>query len=344
MYLEALFRAARLESLSAWDAWAFWVPKAKAIYYFGGLDAQFFSELPNSTYPPLLPALDASTFQFMGSPDVVSLHLQFWFFLCGFTAAIVGILSPRVSPLVLWPFVLLVLVSPRIVLRTLDPQADFLLDYLFALSALLVALWLTEKAPWQLASASIFLGAAMLTKREGWLLAACILVAALAASFGNRGYAWPRLGLVGAVAVAVAVPWRIWFMSRGFTGDLPNLGPLDLFEDLDRVRPALDSVLSTIVAYDLWLIVLPLAGVAVVLAFLGGARALATYAALVYVLAAAGFTWVLWSFTDLELPIAQDESVNPIVRLTGSLVVLSAVLVPLLLDAAWHRKGARDGT
>jgi hypothetical protein len=344
VYMEALFRAARLQGLSAWDAWAFWVPKAKAIYFFGGLDAQFFSELPNSSYPPLLPALEASTFHFMGSPDVVSLHLQFSLFLCGFIAAIVGILSSRVSALVLWPLVLLVLVSPRIVLRPIDPQADFLLDYLFALAALLVALWLIEKAPWQLVSASIFLGAAMLTKREGWLLAACVLVAALAASFGNRRYAWPRLGLVGGAAVAVAIPWRIWFMSRGFPGDLPNLGPLDLFGHLNRVWPALDSVFSTIVAYDLWLIVLPLAGVAVVLAFLGGARTLATYAALVYLLAVAGFTWVLWSFTDLELPIVQDESVNPIVRLTGSLVVLSVALVPLLLDAAWHRDGALDGT
>src|SRR4051794_24969197 len=34
LYLEAAFRAARLAGISAFDAWAFWVPKAKAIYYF----------------------------------------------------------------------------------------------------------------------------------------------------------------------------------------------------------------------------------------------------------------------------------------------------------------------
>lgn len=49
VYLEALFRAGRLNALSAWDAWAFWVPKAKAIYFFGGLDEQFFRELPGAT-------------------------------------------------------------------------------------------------------------------------------------------------------------------------------------------------------------------------------------------------------------------------------------------------------
>ena len=53
VYMEALFRAARLQGLSAWDAWAFWVPKAKAIYFFGGLDAQFFSELPTVVSPAL---------------------------------------------------------------------------------------------------------------------------------------------------------------------------------------------------------------------------------------------------------------------------------------------------
>jgi hypothetical protein len=95
VYLEALFRAGRLAGLSAWDAWAFWVPKAKAIYFFGGLDEQFFRELPNATYPPLVPALEAAAFHFMGTADGVTLHVQFWFFACGFVAAVAGLLAPR---------------------------------------------------------------------------------------------------------------------------------------------------------------------------------------------------------------------------------------------------------
>ena len=336
VYLEALFRAGRLSSLSAWDAWAFWVPKAKAIYHLGGLDEQFFRELPNVTYPPLLPALEASAFHFMGSADVVSLHLQFWFFLCGFTASVVGVLAPRVSPLVLWPFVGLVLVAPRVVVRSLDPQADFLLDYLFALSALLVALWLIERHTWQLVSVTLLLGAAMSTKREGLLLAVCVLAAAFAASWRTKREAWPRLALVGAVAVALMIPWRLWYSSRGLTGNFPEEGLLGLFENLDRVLPALESVATTLVDYDLWLLTLPLAVLAIVLAFVGGARVLPLYAVLLYGLVAAGFTWVLWSFTELELPIEQDEAINPIVRLVGSLVILSAALVPLLLEAAWR--------
>ena len=95
-------------------------------------------------------------------------------------------------------------------------------------------------------------------------------------------------------------------------------------------------MLSTVFDYDLWVMVPPLAGVAIVLAFLAGARVIPTFALVLYALLIAGFTWVLWSFVELELPFVQDEGVNPIVRLTGSLVIVSGALVPLLLDAAWR--------
>jgi hypothetical protein len=334
--LEALFRAGRLAGLSAWDAWAFWVPKAKAIYFFGNLDEQFFRELANPTYPPLVPALEAATFHFMGSADVVTLHVQFWFFACGFTAAVAGLLAPRVSPLLLWPFLLLVLVAPRAAGRNLDPQADFLLDYLFALSALLLALWLVEREPWLLAAAGPLLAAALLTKREGLMLVACLIVAALVASWRQWRYAWPRLGVVAGLAVAAAIPWRIWFSARDLTGELPAAGVLSLFDHLDRAWPSLQSVLATLFDYDLWIVIIPLAVAAVVVGYLSGARVLPTFALVLYALTTAGITWALWAFTELELPFTQDEGVNPVVRLSGSLVLASAALVPLVLDAAWR--------
>jgi hypothetical protein len=87
---------------------------------------------------------------------------------------------------------------------------------------------------------------------------------------------------------------------------------------------------------DLWLMIFPLVAVAIVLSLIAGARTLPAYVAVVYVLAIAGFTWALWSFTEFEVPFVQDEGVNFVVRLTGSLVILSAALVPLLLDSAWR--------
>lgn len=334
--LEALFRAGRLAGLSAWDAWAFWVPKAKAIYFFGGLDEQFFRELANPTYPPLVPALEASAFHFMGSADVVTLHLQFWFFACGFAAAVAGLLAPRVSPLLLWPFLLLVLVAPRVAGRNLDPQADFLLDYFFAIAALLFALWLIEREPWLLVSASILMAGALLTKREGLMLVACLAVATAVGSWRRYRFAWPRLGFAVGVAALSAIPWRIWVSSRDLTGDLPAAGLLALFDHFDRAGPAFESAIATLFDYDLWLVIVPLVLVAVAAAYLGGARVLPTFTLTLYALVTAGLTWVLWAFTELELPFVQDEAVNPVVRLSASLVVTSAALVPLLLEAAWR--------
>ena len=51
LLLEALFRSARLQSLQAYDAWAFWIPKAKAIYFFGDLDQHVFTTFPDTDVP-----------------------------------------------------------------------------------------------------------------------------------------------------------------------------------------------------------------------------------------------------------------------------------------------------
>ena len=67
MFLEALFRTARLSSLQEYDAWAFWVPKGLAIFYFDGLDVHVFTTTPNATYPPLQPVLDAAAFHAMAA-------------------------------------------------------------------------------------------------------------------------------------------------------------------------------------------------------------------------------------------------------------------------------------
>ena len=281
VYVEALFRAGRLAPLSNYDGWAFWVPKAEAIYFLGGLDERFFRQLPNPTYPPLVPALEPATFHAMGSADVVTLHVQFWCFLTGFVVAVGGLLAPRVHAVLLWPVLLFVLVAPRIVARSLEPQADFLLDYFFVLAALPVALWLLDRRAWQLGVASVFLGGAMLTKREGALLAACVLTAALVASWRVRRFAWPRIALASSCALALAAPWRIWFSSRDLTGEFPSSGFLGLFEHLDRPWPALQSVVKALLDDELWLLVIPLARLAIVLAVVSGARVLPVYATLV---------------------------------------------------------------
>jgi len=178
----------------------------------------------------------------------------------------------------------------------------------------------------------------MLTKREGFLLSACILVAALAASIRDVRRAWPRLALVGMVAFVFSIPWRIWFETRGLPSDAPDAGGIGLLDHLDRAWPSLHLTLRVLFTYDFWLVVAPIGILALLAALLAGRVALGVYAALVFLLGVAGFTWITWSFPSL--PITETPALNPIIRSVGALVLISAGLVPLLLGSAWRQERA----
>ena len=235
LFVEALFRRARLSGLYNWDAWAFWVPKGKAIYFFGGLDEGFFTSLPGSSYPPLVPILDAAAFHAMGSVDVNTLHLQYWFLGAGFLWALAGLLSERAPAWILWPFVLVLLVAPRLGPRFTVPEADLLLDFFFAVAAVLLVLWLLDGERWRLVVATVLLCGMVLTKREGLLLAAFLVVATLLGSLPLRRSIWKPL------AVACASRRRDRG-SRGGSGtsrtESPERGPGPAVGALPRRTPS----------------------------------------------------------------------------------------------------------
>ena len=337
VYFEALFRAGRLAGLDEFDAWDFWVPKAKAIYYFGGFDHQFFRDLGGPSYPPLVPAIDAAAFHFMGSPDVVTLHLQYWFLLVGFVAAVLGLVSGRAPAYFLWPPLLLLLVTPHVVGHAVQPLADFTLDELFVVGTLCVALWLLDRRTWHLACATLFLAAAMLAKREGYLYAASAIAAALVVTWSSRRADWPRLVGVGLLAAAATLPWRVLLAVRGLPGGGPEAGGGGLFSHADRAWPSLRLALDSMFDFGTWLVVVPLILVAVALAFAAGARRLPGYVALLCVFAVAGFTWTSWAFPSV--PLTRSPALNPIVRLTGEVALLTAAFVPLLLAATVPSSG-----
>ena len=294
LLLEALFRAARLQSLQAFDAWAFWVPKAKALYFFEGLDEQVFTTSAGPTYPPLLPILDAAAFHAMGGIDVVTLHLQFWFLLVGAVAALAGCLYRHVPAWVLWPSLLVVLVAPRFGERLLTPQADVLVDVLFVLGAVLLALWLGDGRGWRLAAAAVLLAGATLTKREGLLFAAIAIAAAGIASWRSRRRAWPALGAVALVVVAAALPWRLWYRARDVSGEAPS--ELGLGASADRALDALRLSLEVLVDTSLWSLVPLLLLLALAIAVVWGDRRLAAYFALLVGVVYLGGAWVTYSY------------------------------------------------
>jgi len=334
LMLEALFRSARLQSLQAYDAWAFWVPKGKAIYFFGGLDPQVFTTFPGPTYPPLVPILDATAFHAMGSADVVTFHLQYWFLLVGAVAAIAGCLYRHVPAWLLWPSLLLVLVVPRFAAGLLAPQADVLVDALFVIGGLELALWLRDERASRLAVAAVLFAGAGLTKREGLLFAAAALLLAFIASLARRRAAWPRLLAVAAVVGAAALPWRLWYRSHGIGGEAPT--DVGVGGSLGRIGDSLRLSFDVFFDTTRWSVVPIVALIAVGAALAWGDRRVAGYLAALLGLVFLGGAWVTYSYRDI--PITADEALNPIVRYTGAIVLLAAVATPVLLASVWRSR------
>lgn len=339
LLIEGLFRTARLSGLYWWDAWSFWIPKAKAIYLFGNLDEEFFTTLPGSSYPPLVPVLDAAAFHLMGSPDVVTLHAQYWLFGVGFVWALAGLLAERVPAWILWPFVLL---FGR---RFHITEADLLLDYLFVLAALLAAYWILDRARWRLVVTVALLSGMVLAKREGMLLAAVLLLAALLASARQWRSAWPALGVVAGVVVVVAAPWRIWYVVHGVAGEVPAGGGLDPTANTERLWPSFRLAFDVLLSSDYWSVIIPVALGALVLAAFARAYVFAVFFGALAALVTLGGGWITWAIPELE--ITQELDANPIVRYMGSAALLCAAASPLLLAAAWSvvtAKGEVDTT
>ena len=331
--LEGYFRAARLAGLYEWDAWSFWIPKAQAIYLLGRLDAWFFTTLPGPSYPPLVPVLDAASFQVMGSADVVTLHVQYWLFGVGFIWALAGLLAEHVPAWILWPSLLLILVAPRIGPRLQVVEADLLLQYQFVLAALLVALWLLDREPWRLVLATALMCGMVLTKREGALLALLVLASALLTSVRTWRASWPALAVSAVVVAVAAAPWRIWYVTHGVGSEGPTGGGLDPAASAARLWPSIRLALDVFFSDNYWGAIVPVAVGALILAVLVRAVVLAVYVALLISLVILGGGWITWAIP--ELPITQELGGNPIVRFMGAAVLFCAAATPLLLAAAW---------
>jgi hypothetical protein len=332
--LEAVFRKGRLQGLIEFDGWDSWGPKAKALYHFGHLDPHFLDGLPGGSYPPGLPALLATGLHAIGSDDVVTLHLQYWFLGLGFVAALVGLLATRVAPLLLLPFALVIFVMPDIRSRSVDIYGDLPLGFLVATAALLIALWLLERQQWQLPAASLMLAAAALTKREAIVLAGCVVVSALVASASRIRRDWRPLLSVFLAAVAATFLWQIWLWAHSLPGNGPS-GGLHFLTDGARAWDSLHVVVKNLFTFDLWLLSLTIAIAATGLCLLVRAWRLAAYLASLIVADVLGCTVILWSDSNLQL-----TDVNVVSRLVGTVALSVAAITPLALQGAW---GAEDG-
>jgi hypothetical protein len=340
MYLaDAAFRP-----LAEQDAWAMWTMKARAIALLDGLDARVFAGVPyhqvHLDYPLLIPALEAIGFRFMGAVDTQVIHVQGALLVVALLLALPRLLADRVPPAAAWASVLLIAVAPSLVYQAGAGLADAPLAVFFALASMCAWRWLAEGRPQMLVLTVLFAAAVLATKREGTpFVAALILVVLVAAGRGRRG----QTIAAGVAAVATAIPWQLWLHANGVdtsNGEIPYAKVVDpsyLAGRLGRIPTGAGSLVWHAVEPSAWLVIVPAAAVAVVLAVRGGDRRTPVFVSALACLVVASVVWAYWVGRP-SLHYYLDHSAR---RVVTTPVVLLGAFLPVLLAAAARRTSRR---
>jgi hypothetical protein len=333
-YLTLLgLHAALRASPTAWDAWAFWLPRAKAIFFFHGLQPHLpggFASFAHPDYPPLVPAFDATVFSFAGAASVLALPFQDWLLAAAFVAAVAVVLRRRVRPAVLWPALCLLALTPQFGATIGDGHADPQLARLVALAAVCGGVWLLERDGRLLALSGILLTGAVLTKKEGLALALLLTVALAVAARVDRARGWWHAFVLGIALILAAAPWQIWLHVE-HVDYVPDyrlrtlLHPGSLDHRLDRLRIALEHLPQIAVSFDHWILVIPLALFLALIA-LRRRSSVAVLVLGVVLLGYVGLACVYWIGT---LPIGWYMRTSAS-RVVASLVLVAGALTPLV--------------
>ena len=289
--LFALYSEARTAPLTGWDAWAFWVPKAKIIYFFGGIDFPQFTALAGPSYPLFVPALDAIDFHFMGGPDTIVLAVQYWLLLVGFVGAMLGLLRSIAPAAITWLFAATAVAMPDLDGRLFDrtgtgrsTSSSVLLRWR------LFAGFSPENAGLSWSTAS-WLPPPWRRNGEGQLLALCLVLGGVAA-LGRRRRAWVAVVLPAVAAYLVNVPWRIWWTSRRLASDTPAGGLLNGTLHLSRIPASFRLVLGLVFDFGRWHGIVPIALVAAVSLLARQRRQAAVFYIVAGVTSVIGWAWV----------------------------------------------------
>jgi hypothetical protein len=323
-----------------WDVWAFWLPKARSIVEFGGLDTAEggFTSFAHASYPPLVPTLEASTFAFMGETSASPLPLQHVIVAAAFFGALASVLSVRVRPAILWPSLALLAVLPTFTHLVGSSLGDEPMVLLLALGGVFAALWSVERDARHAALAGLFLAAAALAKDEGLPIAGALAGTLLLVELVRP----PRRPLVPALLllapVATLVPWKIWVaindVPAGADYRLSDaLDPGLLADRVDRLSYAAGELPPYMLDPGRWLLTVPLV-VAAALIAAPRRPALSILALVPIVTVPAGLLVVYW----IGSPPVDWYVATSAARGVASAVVLAAVFLPLLLAEASRRE------
>lgn len=322
-----------------WDGWAIWMAKAKALFYFNGLDPRFFAgssyTYTHQDYPVLLPTLEMLHFRAIGRVDRQSVHVQFWIILVAFPWAL-GYLASRAGRPAVWaPIVFGAVTAPAVYTVIVAGLADVPVAIWVTCGVLAMGLWIEGGRREDLAVAIILLAAAANIKNEGLLAAVVVMAMAAIVLVTER----PRrrlleLGAGVAVFVVAIAPWQLWAASHHVPKDVKpgdGLNPAYLVSHFDRFMPAVHELLNQITNQDRWNYFVPLAIAAAAAAFL---IRRASRPAAFYLLSGVGFffalVWAYWAAPYDEATYLSQSAFRVVGGLTGISMAALAHLAPRL--------------
>lgn len=312
------------------DVWAMWLPRGEMIFFFHGLDLGEggYTSFAHPNYPPLLPAVDATTFAFLGRADVLLVGPQHWVLIAAFVAALAGLLAYRVRAAIIYPSLLMIALLPAFHSFVGTGLGDESLMVQFVAAGLLMALWLRLGDGRLAALAALFLSAAVLTKSEGLLVAVAVAVVALIVA-GRGRRRWP-LALIGVIALTRLV-WWAWLaghhVARSDDYRLSDaLRPGYLGDRFDRLGTGIDGLLAALLGPGRFLVAVPIGLAAAVLCIRLCPRVVG-FVLGTGTLVLAGYAVIYW-ISPMEIHLYIDTSARRIVTPVG---ILWAALLPLFL-------------
>jgi hypothetical protein len=313
------------------DVWNQWLPKAKMVYFFGGLDTGVggLMSLQNPDYPPLDATSEALAFHAIGAADPLDLARLHWALDASFLFGVAWLLSPRVRPAILWPSIAMFALLPGFGSLLGSSLADEPLAMLVGMSGLTALLWLLED-DWRYAGVcGLLLAAATLTKNEGLMLSLIVVVALASTAEGRRR--WRALVVLLAIPIVVYGIWKLWLMRQSIPPnpfyDLSDLlRPGYMLSRVDRLDYGLTQLVEALLTPSRWLFLVPCT---LVLALVLARRmpGVSIFVCTVIVLVVLGFATVYWiSAVDLHFYVD-----NTVARLPAFVVFFCGAVFPLLL-------------
>ncbi len=338
--LAALVTAVKSEWDPNLDLLTAWLPRAEIIYYVHAIDPSRWSSFLDPWYPPLVPALYATTFEFAGGFHPSLLSLQQALLGVSFVLAALAILD-RVAPRwITFPSFAVLITAPWFWWRLTSLLPDQALAYMLAAAGLVTLLWLRDRRFAWLCLGTAFLCAATLAKLEGAAFASILaIVIVVTGILVHR-----RQGLVAFILLLgplTSVLWRSWLgahhvaASNSQLNQSHLLSPSFLLDRIHRLTYAIEFMLKAPWQGDYRTAAIICIAAAVVIAVVGRITAITIAATTWLILSFLALAATYWTATiDLHFYVATSAS-----RVGGAIIVSAATITPLLLGLALQKDG-----